>query len=226
MTSPGPSPRRERDAEATREALLRAASELFAERGLDGVRVEAIAERAGVNKAMINYHFGGKRALYEAVLVSAFAEMASRVAILSRSPRPPLEQLEEFVTVFVDTATRVRPSFPALMLRELMRTGNVLPAALPHILSILGIVTGIIDRGMREGSIRVMDPLLGYFSLVGSMAFFFATEAPRREAAARYGMEAVLPTTEALAEHMRLLVRQGYATHPPSFPSITPEGQK
>ncbi|HEX4954165.1 MAG TPA: helix-turn-helix domain-containing protein [Thermoanaerobaculia bacterium] len=224
MANPGPPPRRERDSEATREALLRAASELFAERGFDGVRVEAIAERAGVNKAMISYHFGGKRALYEAVLVSAFAEIASRVVILSRSPDPPLQQLEDFVTLFVDTATRVRPSFPALMLRELMRTGSVLPAALPHILSILGIVTGILDRGMRDGSIREMDPLLGYFSLVGSMAFFFATEGARREAAARYGMEAALPDHDALAEHMRRLVRQGYAAHPSPSPSITPEG--
>ena len=43
----------------TREALLAAGTELFAERGYDGVPVWEIADRAGVNKAMISYHFGG-----------------------------------------------------------------------------------------------------------------------------------------------------------------------
>jgi len=54
---------RRRDAAATRDALLAAGTELFAERGYDGVPVWAIAKEAGVNKAMINYHFGGKRKL-------------------------------------------------------------------------------------------------------------------------------------------------------------------
>ncbi|MCP4657706.1 MAG: helix-turn-helix transcriptional regulator, partial [bacterium] len=56
-----PRPRGHYDAAATREALLEAATELFAERGFDGAKVEAIARRAGVNKAMISYHFGGKQ---------------------------------------------------------------------------------------------------------------------------------------------------------------------
>ena len=71
--------RERRDPAATRQALLRAAEELFSARGFDGVPIEDIAERAGVNKALISYHFRGKRGLYAAVLESAFAEMAARV---------------------------------------------------------------------------------------------------------------------------------------------------
>jgi TetR/AcrR family transcriptional regulator len=51
--------------ERTRRLLLEAASAEFAERGFAGARVAAIAERAGVNKQLISYHFGGKRGLYE-----------------------------------------------------------------------------------------------------------------------------------------------------------------
>src|SRR5437667_3373971 len=61
---------RRRDAAATRDALLAAGTELFAERGYDGVPVWAVAQKAGVNKAMINYHFGGKRKLYRAIVRS------------------------------------------------------------------------------------------------------------------------------------------------------------
>jgi len=53
--------------EATKERLLDAGERLFADGGLDGVSVRAIAAAAGVDLAMINYHFGSKEGLYRAV---------------------------------------------------------------------------------------------------------------------------------------------------------------
>lgn len=51
--------------ERSRRRLLEAAFEEFAEHGYAGARVASIAARAGVNKQLISYHFGGKRGLYE-----------------------------------------------------------------------------------------------------------------------------------------------------------------
>ncbi|WP_132189754.1 MULTISPECIES: TetR/AcrR family transcriptional regulator [Kribbella] len=51
----------------TKAALLDAALTEFAERGLAGARVADIASRAGVNKQLISYHFGGKQGLYDAI---------------------------------------------------------------------------------------------------------------------------------------------------------------
>ena len=59
---------RERNAERSRERILDAALEEFAAHGYDGARVGAIAARAGLNKQLISHHFGGKRALYQAVM--------------------------------------------------------------------------------------------------------------------------------------------------------------
>ncbi len=50
-----------------RHQLLAAAAELFARRGYAGTTVEAVANEAGANKALISYHFGGKERLYRAV---------------------------------------------------------------------------------------------------------------------------------------------------------------
>src|SRR2546426_9247940 len=86
---------RRRDAAATRDALLAAGTELFAERGYDGVPVWAIAQKAGVNKAMINYHFGGKRKLYRAIVSATFGEMVASVERLAEAPRPAPEGLRE-----------------------------------------------------------------------------------------------------------------------------------
>jgi AcrR family transcriptional regulator len=54
--------------EDTREVLLAAARTEFAERGFDGATVRLIADRAGVDPAMVNHWFGGKEALFTAAL--------------------------------------------------------------------------------------------------------------------------------------------------------------
>jgi len=57
-------PKRVRDADVSRARVFAAAAEEFALRGFDGAKVDRIAERAGVNKAMLYYHFTDKAALY------------------------------------------------------------------------------------------------------------------------------------------------------------------
>lgn len=63
--------RRPHDAEASRRALLEAASELFEERGFEGATTREIGARAGVDPALIARYFGSKEALYLAVLTHA-----------------------------------------------------------------------------------------------------------------------------------------------------------
>jgi AcrR family transcriptional regulator len=64
--SPAPGERR-RDAERSKQQLLDAAVVEFAAHGFGGARVSDIATRAGVNKQLISYYFGGKLGLYQAV---------------------------------------------------------------------------------------------------------------------------------------------------------------
>jgi TetR/AcrR family transcriptional regulator len=65
----GRTPERERvrDAQRTKRALLDAALAEFSDKGLAGARVSAIAQRAGVNKQLISYYFGGKDGLYRSL---------------------------------------------------------------------------------------------------------------------------------------------------------------
>jgi TetR/AcrR family transcriptional regulator len=61
--SPGPEARK-LDAERSRQLLVEAAVEEFAAKGYEGARVRDIADRARVNKQLVNYYFGGKEGLY------------------------------------------------------------------------------------------------------------------------------------------------------------------
>jgi len=68
MSEPGSRRGRAHDAEGTREAILNAAEEVFAEHGFDGARIDTIAETAGYNKSLIFHYYGDKLGLYTAVL--------------------------------------------------------------------------------------------------------------------------------------------------------------
>jgi AcrR family transcriptional regulator len=73
----------------TRERLLRATVELMAEIGIDRVRTRSIAERAGVNPALVHYHFGS---------VSALVMEAAQDALL-RTLGPALEAFQSGATI-------------------------------------------------------------------------------------------------------------------------------
>ena len=214
-SAPNPLRQKEkRDPEATREALLRAGAEMFAAAGYEGVRVEALARRAGVNKAMINYHFGGKRRLYVAVIRSAFAELGARVEGLRRSERPPAELLAEFIASFAELATQRRPGVPALVIREALAPGELSRELVPAMANVYRGVREILERGIRDGSFRAVDPILAHMNLIGSLVFFFATEPMRRRVLAQLESPIEPPSAEAYVQYTQQLVARGLAPAP------------
>ncbi|MBE01572.1 CerR family C-terminal domain-containing protein [uncultured Marinobacter sp.] len=71
---------RKRQGDHTRDALLKAATRVFAQAGYHGASTRAIAQAANVNQALIGYHFGSKEALYQAVFVSITEALEQRMA--------------------------------------------------------------------------------------------------------------------------------------------------
>jgi AcrR family transcriptional regulator len=196
-------------AERTRQALLEAAAELFAARGFDGVPIEDVAARAGVNKALISYHFRGKRGLYVAVLAAVFSEMAARLEAIEAEPLGVREDLRRVLAAFAELR-RERPYFPALFLREVLARG-LDPAVLPQIVRVAGAIRGLAERGMREGAFRPVDPSAVHFALVGSLVFFFATEPARSRAAASGRIPFPMPDAEAFVAYLEELTLRGLA---------------
>jgi TetR/AcrR family transcriptional regulator len=208
-----PGPRRGRAAApaGTRDDLLKAGAEVFAERGFEGATAELIAARAGATKAMINYHFRSKQRLYETILIATFTELAARLdAVRSAGVSAP-EQLRAFIEAFARAAAD-HPAFPPMMVREALAGGAHLPEqALLRIAGVVGVVAAIIERGIAEGSFRPVSPLLTHMSLVGSLLFFLATEPFRVKAAARIRPPAGPPTTSAYIAHIQELMVRGLA---------------
>lgn len=209
---PSAARRRRRDAAATRDALVRAGTQLFAERGYDGVPVSAIARQAGVNKAMINYYFGGKRKLYLAIVRATFAEIVANVERLADSSRPAPEVLRQLVADIGESAAKRHPHFCTMMLREVVAGGGHLdPELIDEPARMLGAVQRIVARGVREGDFRPVDPLLTHLSLVGSLVFFFATTRFRARVLAKRRPAIDPPDATAYVKHIQDLVTHGLA---------------
>jgi TetR/AcrR family transcriptional regulator len=106
---------RQRDAERTRRALLDAALKEFAAKGRAGARVSEIADRAGVNKQLISYYFGGKEGLYDALVERWHGE--------ERSWSPETLSLEDLVVRYLRAAVEQR-DLQRLFLRDLLDRGG------------------------------------------------------------------------------------------------------
>ena len=100
-------PQAENDS-ATRQRMIKAATSLFAQSGVDGVSMRALTAAAGVNLASVNYHFGSKEALAGTVFEALSARVNKQriagirqaMAAAAQSGKPL--RLETIVDIFVE----------------------------------------------------------------------------------------------------------------------------
>src|SRR6478736_10533894 len=86
--------------EKTRDKILSAAGEVFAEQGFEGATIRAITERAGVNVAAVNYHFRDKAELYNRVVLDACSARAAWHDTMAQATGSPEDRLRSLISRF------------------------------------------------------------------------------------------------------------------------------
>jgi len=179
-------PRKVRDAGATKQRILNAAKKEFAKNGLGGARVDEIAERAKANKRMIYHYFGNKEDLFQIVLEAAYADIRAAEQQLDLEHLPPRDALEKLVRFTWDYYLK-NPEFITLVNSEnLHKARHLKKSDVIGDLSkkFVGMVGSLLDRGAKEGVFRSgIDPVqlnitiaaIGYYYLTnrftGSIIF-------------------------------------------------------
>jgi AcrR family transcriptional regulator len=151
-------PRRTRDAERSREAILDAAETLFAYKGYEGTSFQEIGDRAGVSRGTPNYFFGSKEQLYRAVLERVL--IAERVSVLGVEDQFPTDvAYEALISTVIERLVdflAARPTFLQLMEREALSGGQRL-RDIGAYSATLRESQALLDAASGSGDIRSVD---------------------------------------------------------------------
>lgn len=139
----------QRDAERTRAELLAVATEVFAESGYSGARVDEIAERTRTTKRMIYYYFGGKEQLYMAVLENAYRGIRDAEQRLRVDHVDPVVAIRRLAEVTFDHHI-AHDAFIRLVSIENIHRGEFI-GRLDSLRELSAPATSLLDDILREG---------------------------------------------------------------------------
>ncbi|TYB76674.1 TetR/AcrR family transcriptional regulator [Bizionia gelidisalsuginis] len=104
----------------TEEQILIAAKSVFQSKGMNGARMQEIADNAGINKAMLHYYYRSKQLLFEAVFNHAFSLLAPQLNAILNDDASIEEKIKNF-TLNYTTFMMKHPYLPNFIIQELNR---------------------------------------------------------------------------------------------------------
>jgi len=158
---------------STEERIYEAARKVFIQKGMDGARMQEIADEAGMNKALLHYYFRSKENLFRAVFKDIFSTFFNRVRYTLFSDAPVREKLIVFIDNYIEMI-QANPYVPQFILNEINRD--------PKVLKSLMFETGVEPRKILElfdntplvhNSLKT-DPRHLAVSILGMLIFPFA----------------------------------------------------
>jgi len=170
----------ELEAKSTEDAILKAAEEVFIEKGFAGARVQKIADRAGITQPLLHYYFRSKENIYRKVLTRVTGDFFSHIES-ALSDRTTFEEvLRDFISSAMDYLVK-NPHAPSFILHEIAQGGPIAGEVLAGTLLGPGLsfpqrMAALIEREHSEGRIRSADPVQFILTLVGSCLWFFLAE--------------------------------------------------
>jgi AcrR family transcriptional regulator len=182
VKSSAPAPRRarpRRDADRTRQSILRAGIAEFASKGYNGARVDSICRAARANPRMLYHHFGDKAGLYVAVLEEVIGDLRREELKLVVDHVDPLEGMLHLFD-FVHRHFGEHPELIHLLSGENLLRARFLrrSADTPTVASpLIQLIERLLRRGERQRVVRRgIDPLHLYVMMV-ALSYFHRSNA-------------------------------------------------
>ncbi|RKS02967.1 TetR/AcrR family transcriptional regulator [Flavobacterium sp. 102] len=104
--------------ENTENEILIAAKEIFQQKGMAGARMQEIADKAKINKALLHYYYRSKQLLFEAVFKSAFSLLAPQLNKVLNDDSDLFEKIRKFTENYVSFVIK-HPYLPNFVIQEL-----------------------------------------------------------------------------------------------------------
>ncbi|WP_052108517.1 TetR/AcrR family transcriptional regulator [Polaribacter sp. Hel1_85] len=105
--------------------MLEAAKRIFQAKGMDGARMQEIANEAGINKAMLHYYYRSKQLLFEAVFKNAFSLLAPQLNTILNDDSSIEDKVRNFCSNYISFIIK-HPYLPNFIIQELNRNPDFL----------------------------------------------------------------------------------------------------
>jgi AcrR family transcriptional regulator len=102
----------------TRDRIFKAASDIFEEKGYDGARMQEIADRAGINKALLHYYFRTKEQLFAAVFQVLLRKMFEKIISIFMEDISFKDKIRKFFDQHIEILIK-NPKLPIFLLNEI-----------------------------------------------------------------------------------------------------------
>ncbi len=143
----------------TEQKILEAAKNIFLEKGLDGARMQDIADKAGINKAMLHYYFRSKDKLFEQIFTEVAGHFLPKIMAIFESEKTVFEKIETFCSEYISQVIQT-PYVPIFILNEINRhpeefLKKVFGDRMPPIEKMVK----QLEKEKKEGIIKKVEPL-------------------------------------------------------------------
>ena len=162
-------------AQASRDNILRAATQVFAKHGFAGGRIEQISTAAKSYDRMIYYYFGSKEALYIAVLEDTYRRFNQAEQALALDTRQPVQALGELIR-FVWRYYQKNPEFITLLNTENLHRGKYIAKserARDYSSPVIAITDSVLRSGAEQGLFRSDLNARDLYLMIAAMAYFY-----------------------------------------------------
>ena len=164
--------RRERERERHKAEILRAAEEVFTEKGFHGASIQDIAERAEFAVGTLYKFFPGKDDLYHTLFFEKVNEIDALVGEAMDKEGGPAGKLERLIEINLQIAEKYK-SFFGLYLREMIGRSSMSPATGPQMMKLrdqsIKRIGKVITAGINQGVLRKADPRAMTMVLMGML---------------------------------------------------------
>ncbi|HEX5742411.1 MAG TPA: TetR/AcrR family transcriptional regulator [Flavobacteriaceae bacterium] len=109
----------------TESEILNAAKRIFLLKGMDGARMQEIADEANINKSLLHYYYRSKQLLFEAVFKSAFSMLAPQLNTVMNDDSPLFDKIRNFTYNYISFVAK-HPYLPNFIIQELNKNPEFL----------------------------------------------------------------------------------------------------
>lgn len=159
--------------------IIQSAEELFAEKGFAGTSVRDIADKAGINVAMISYYFGSKEKLLEAIFhYRAEGTVQKLEEMFKAKELSPIEKVNALIDYYIDKFN-TQPCFHKIMMREQVAINKTVTTEIIHHFKKRNqdLVKQLVNEGQKTGAfVKNIDIPLLMTTLIGTVSHMVTTQ--------------------------------------------------